>query len=302
MMAPLQALRHCLVEAKDGLVRHPALTVLAALAIAVSLYVFGGFLLVASNLGRLSQQLAGEMEVQIYMKTGAGEQEITTLHGALVGDDAVAKVRFVTPEEARRRFEARFPGLKDLPGELGGEIFPPAFEVVLRPAYQDADAAERLARAWRRVPGVEEIRFDRAWFERLTALLSLLRSGGYGVGALLLAAVMVTTGAVVRLTVLARREEIDIMKLVGATAAFIRAPFLFGAAAQGLAGGLMALAGLRLTWRLVVRSTPFQDNPVMAMVAGRFLPPATSMALVAAGLVLGTVAAALSLRRAGPGQ
>jgi cell division transport system permease protein len=105
---------------------------------------------------------------------------------------------------------------------------------------------------------------------------------------------------VVRLTVLARREEIDIMKLVGATAAFIRAPFLFGAAAQGLAGGLLALAGLRLTWRLVVRSTPYQDNPIMGMVAGRFLPPATCAGLVAAGLVLGTLAAALSLRRAGP--
>jgi cell division transport system permease protein len=299
-MAPLQAVRHCLVEAKDGLVRHPALTLLAALAIAVSLYVFGGFLLVAFNLGRLSEQLAGEMEVQIYMKTGVSEQEIAALRAALISDEAVAKARFVTPDEARRRFEARFPGLKDLPGDLGGEIFPPAFEVTLRPEYQDADAAERLARVWRRSSGVEEIRFDRAWFERLTALLALLRSGGYGVGALLLAAVMVTTGAVVRLTVLARREEIDIMKLVGATAAFIRAPFLFGAAAQGLAGGLLALAGLRLTWRLVVRSTPFQDNPIMGMVAGRFLPPATSVALVATGLVLGTLAAALSLRRAGP--
>ncbi|HYV86014.1 MAG TPA: permease-like cell division protein FtsX [Patescibacteria group bacterium] len=298
-MAPVQALRHCLVEAKDGLVRHPALTVLAALAIAVSLYVFGGFLLVAFNLGVLSTQLAGEMEVQIYMKAGASEQEIAALRGSLIGDEAVAHARFVTAEESRRRFETRFPGLKDLPGEVGGEIFPPAFEVVLRPSYQDADAAERLARVWRRAAGVEEVRFDRAWFERLAALLSLLRSGGYGVGALLLAAVMVTTGAVVRLTVLARREEIDIMKLVGATAAFIRAPFLFGAAAQGLAGGLVALAGLRLTWRLVIRSTPFHDNPIMSMVAGRFLPPATSTALVAAGLVLATAAAALSLRRAG---
>jgi cell division transport system permease protein len=143
--SPLQAFRHCLVEAKDGLVRHPALTVLAALAIAVSLYVFGMFLLVAFNLGLLARQLAGEMQVQIYMKAAATEQEIAAMRAALVTDQAVESARFVTSEDARRRFETRFPGLKDLPGQVGGDIFAPAFEVALRPEYQDADAAEHLA-------------------------------------------------------------------------------------------------------------------------------------------------------------
>src|SRR5262249_38416581 len=150
------------------------LTLLAALAIGVSLYVFGMFLLVAFNLGQVADQLAGETEVQIYLKPGATEEEIAALRGALIGDEAVARARYVTAEEAPRRFETRFPGLKDLPGEVGGDIFPPAFEVDLRPAYQDADAAERLAKIWRRSPGVEEIRFDRDWFLRLTALLTLL--------------------------------------------------------------------------------------------------------------------------------
>ena len=297
-MGVFGVLRHCLREAWEGLVRHPALTLLAALAMAVSLYVFGIFLLLAFNLGRTAEDLAGEMQVQVYLKPAATADEIDALRSALAADPAVASARLVTPDEARRRFAARFPRLRDLPVEIGGEIFPPAFEVVLLPGYRDPDAVERLARAWRRGPGVDEVRFDRDWFERLRGLLNLFRSGGFGLGSLLLAAVMVTTGAVVRLTVLARREEIDIMKLVGATAAFIRTPFLLGAAAQGLIGGLLAIGGLRLTWRLLLRSDAFRDNPFMALAAGHFLPAETTGLLVAAGIALGVLAAALALRRA----
>jgi cell division transport system permease protein len=292
------ALRHCLREAWDGLVRHPALTLLAALAMAVSLYVFGLFLLLAFNLARTVESVASEVQVQVYMKDTATPDQIGAVRGDLEGDPAVAAVRFVPRDEARRRFEARFPGLRDLPDEVGGEIFPPAFEIELRQGYRDPDAVERLAKVWRLGPGVEEVRYDRGWFERLAALLSLLRSGLYGLGTLLLGAVMVTTGAVVRLTVLARREEIDIMKLVGATPAFIRAPFLFGAAAQGLAGGLAAAGAVRLTWQLVLRSAAFRDNAFMALVAGRFLPAGALAILVGAGVALGVAAAALSLRRA----
>ena len=126
-----------------------------------------------------------------------------------------------------------------------------------------------------------------------------MRRGGYGLGALLAFAALVTVGATVRLTVLARREEIEIMKLVGATAGFIRGPFMLAAAAQGLAGGVLAVAGLFATHRFVERAEIFRANPFLSIVAGRFLPGGASLALAAGGALLGIVAALLSLRRAG---
>jgi cell division transport system permease protein len=294
-----QGVRHCLREAGDGLARYPALTALAALSIAVSLYIFGLFLLLAFNLNRLVEGLGQELQMQVYLKESVTKEEIETLRTALLTDEAVADATLITPAEARMRFESQFPGLKDLPGELGGPIFPPAFEVTLRRGYQDPDAVERLAQAFKVGPGVDEVRFDRGWFEKLSGLVSLMRSGGYGLGTLLLLAVMVTVGAVVRLTVLARREEIDIMKLVGATAGFIRGPFIVGAAVQGLLGGLFAAGGLYLTWHFLVRSDVYRENPFMALLAGRFLPDGGTAGLVAAGVVLSVLAATASLRRAG---
>ena len=205
MTDPLQALRHGMVEARDGLVRHPALTVLATLSIGVSLYVFGLFLLLVFNLGVTSQGLAHELRLHVYLKPGAAAAAVDEVRDMLAADPGVAEARFVSPEEARAQFAAQFPGLGDLPAEVGGEIFPPAFDLTLQPGYQDADAADRLAKVWRLAPAVDEVRYDRSWFERFEGLVDLVRSGGYGMGTLLLLAVMVTIGAVVRLTVLARR-------------------------------------------------------------------------------------------------
>jgi cell division transport system permease protein len=296
--APLQAIRHGLVEARDGLVRHPALTTLATLSIGVSLYVFGLFLLLVFNLGVTSRGLAHELRMHVYLKPSATAAAVDEVRDQLAADPAVGEARYIPPGEARAQFAAQFPGLGDLPEELGGEIFPPAFELTLRPGYQDPDAAERLAKLWHLLPAVDEVRYDRSWFERFEGLVDLVRSGGYGMGTLLLMAVMVTIGAVVRLTVLARREEIEIMKLVGATAAFVRGPFVAGAAAQGLLGGLLASAALRLSWRLLLGAGAYKENPFMALLAGHFPSFSALLLLPAAGAVLAIVAALLSLRRA----
>jgi len=285
-------------EARDGLTRHPALTLLATLSMAVSLYVLGMFVLIAWNVRLTTAALGKELQMQVYMRPDASAEEIDALRQGLRSDDAVAEARLVTAEEARQRFEGRFPRLSGLAAGLGENLFPTSFEVVLRSGHQGAEEAERLAKSYRVGPGVDEVRFDRGWFERLTALLGFFRNGGYGVGALLVMAVMVTVGAIVRLTVLARREEIEIMKLVGATAAFIRAPFLLGAATQGLAGGLLALLALRLTWGGLVRSDPYRENPMLAMAAGQFPPLDVVAVLPLLGMVLALAAAALSLRRA----
>ncbi len=208
-------------------------------------------------------------------------------------------MRLVSSDEARRRFKENFPTLGDLPETLGGRVFPASLELTLEESHRNAESVVLLARAYETAAGVEEIRYDLDWIQRISALITLVRRGGYGIAALLLGAVMVTVGAVVRLTILARREEIDIMKLVGANALFIRGPFLVGAGAQGLAGGGLAIGALLLTHRLVERSDIFQENPFLYLVAGRFLPTPGAMFLAVSGAVVGCIAAALALRRAG---
>jgi cell division transport system permease protein len=298
-MHPLRTLRHCVREAGDGLRRNPGLSLLAILSIGVSLYVLGLFLLLAYNLNLFVGALGRDMQVQIYLAEGADDAQIAALRAELASDPAVQAVVFVTREQARERFRRTFPSLRDLSERIGGNPFPASFELILRDGYRDPEAIERLAASYRKAGGVEEVRYDLGWIRRLGGLVKLVRGGGIGLGGLLALAVMVTVGATVRLTVLARREEIEIMKLVGATAVYIRGPFLLAAAAQGLAGGALAILLLRLTHRLLHGSEIYRANPFLAIVTGRFLPWDAALLLVLGGGGLALLAAVMALRRAG---
>ena len=295
----LRALRHCVRETWDGLWRNPSLSLLSAAAIGISLYVLGLFLLLAFNLNTFVEALGRETQIQVYLREDATQDQIRALRAEFASDPALSAARFVSKSDARQRFQRDFPTLRDLPERVGGNPFPASFELEILDASRDPEGLDRIAKSYQKAPGVEEVRYDRGWTERLAGIVGLVQKGGYGIGILLAFAALVTVGATVRLTVLARREEIEIMKLVGATAGFIRGPFMLAAAAQGLAGGAFAVAGLCVTHRLVERAEIFRANPFMSMVAGRFLPSEAALALAAVGAALGIVAAVLSLRRAG---
>ena len=299
MGRPLLAIRHSIREASEGLWRNPALSLLSAASIGISLYMLGLFLLLAFNLNRFVEALGRETQVQVYLLDKVTRDNLSNLRAEFATDPAIAAVGFVSKEAARLRFQRDFPSLGDLPERVGSNPFPASFELEIRGAYRDPASLDRIAKSYEKAPGVEEVRYDRGWTERLVGIVALVQRGGYGLGILLALAALVTVGAVVQLTVLARREEIEIMKLVGATAAFIRGPFLLAAAVQGLVGGGIAVAGLFVTHRLVERSEVFRTNPFMSLVAGQFLPTDAAVALAAGGAALGVLAAILSLRRAG---
>ena len=299
MGRPLLAIRHSIREAWEGLWRNPALSILSAASIGISLYVLGLFLLLAFNLNLFVETLGRETQVQVYLLESVTRDNLSDLRAEFATDPGISSVRFVTKEDARLRFQRDFPSMRDLPERVGSNPFPASFELEIREAYRDPASLDRIAKSYEKAPGVEEVRYDRGWTERLVGIVALVQRGGYGLGVLLALAALVTVGAVVQLTVLARREEIEIMKLVGATAAFIRGPFLLAAAVQGLVGGAIAVAGLFVTHRLVERADVFRSNPFMSLVAGRFLPADAATMLAAGGAALGVLAAILSLRRAG---
>ncbi len=295
----LRGCRHGLGEAWDGLWRNPALSLLSAVSIGVAIYVVGLFSLVAFNLDRYVEALGRDVQVQIYLKPEVTEDAIRALGRRLARHATVEGVHFISKEEAQSRFRETFPTLRDLSETIRGNPFPASFEVRLRPESRDAASLRAFSDHYRSDAGVEEIRFDLGWIERLAGAVALVRGGGLGLGSLLALAMMVTVGAVVRLTVLARREEIEIMKLVGATAAFIRGPFLLGATAQGILGSGLAVGALMLTHRLVGLSDLARTNPFLSVVFGSFLPAGAITALALSGAALGLIAAALALRRAG---
>ncbi|UXY16023.1 permease-like cell division protein FtsX [Chitiniphilus purpureus] len=223
-----------------GLVRHPGSSMLNLLVVGVTAaFPYGLYLLLAS-LGSVAGHMAVEPQLSIFLRAGASTAQVGEVKELLAADARVAHVRFVPRDEALRELQART-GSSDLLAGLTENPLPDAFFATAR---LDADAAglAALQTLLARQPAVEEVQLDSAWAQRLERLLGVGRVALQVLALLLAVALALIAGNAIRMQILTRRDEIEVAKLIGATDAFIRRPFMYTAALQGLLGGALACA------------------------------------------------------------
>ena len=198
----------------------------------------GGYALL-SSLRQVTQGASLEPQWSLYLHLETGRMEADALGARLKSDARVSAVRFVSREQALKELQAT-EGLAEVVAALNRNPLPDAF--VVRPQVADATALEALAKELRALPGVAQVQVDAAWAQRLGALAGTARLAIALLAALLASGLVAITFNTIRLQILTQRAEIEISKLIGATDAFIRRPFFYLGALQGLAGGALALA------------------------------------------------------------
>lgn len=295
-MTLLQALVYFVREAAVGLLRSLRVSVLAVLTIAVTLFLSGALVLVSENLSRTVRAWRAEARFVVYLAPSADGAALAAVRDYLAQGRWTEQLDEISPAEARSRFERAFPSLADLVAERGAGALPRSFEARLRPgaAGQPGGFPEWVS-GLRALPGVELVDADQDWIQQVETVLALVRALGIALTAILIGASVFTIASVVRLTSFLYRDEIAIMRLVGATEFYIRGPFYFEGILQGLFGGVLAagaLAGLHFVLRPRIASSLLAHA-----VAGSFLPPREIALLVAFGAVAGWVGAAVSLGR-----
>lgn len=294
-MAWLRALVYFVEEALLSLWRSRLVHALSVATIAVSLFVLGAFLTLAGNLDGVVERWTRQIQVVFYVEDAAPEEVLRSLEARLKAEPGVAEVDRVTRAQALERFRALFRELATLPEDLRENPFPGSLEVTLQPGAAAREDALRLVERYREAPGVEDVLFDLLWIERLSTAVRLVRGVGALLGGVLVLAGVFTISNVIRLTVYARQDELDIMRLVGATRAYIRGPFLVEGLLQGLLGGLVSLGLLGLAFRFVTR-----ESEAIAGLLGRplaFLSAEAALVLVLGGAMLGLVGSLVSLGR-----
>ena len=289
-MTFLQAVFYFLREASLNLVRGWKVSILAVLTIAVSLFLGGVFLLVATNLSARVGQWRSEARLLVYLDPEAPESAAAELEALVREPSWVTAVEDVSAEQARQRFRRQLPGLAELVDEL-----PPSLEVSYRLEAANDAAFESWVEKLRNAAASDSVDDDRDWLAQLEAVTRLARWVGLILGAVLLGAAVFTIASVIRLTAYLYRDEISIMRLVGATEFFIRGPFWVEGLLQGLLGGLVALGGLAAVYRLLLQGG--DPSLVRSMLSMRFLSPTESAALVLLGGLAGLAGAVVSLRR-----
>lgn len=282
-------IRYYAVEAWEEFRFSPGPNLLAAAVLSASLFVAACLLLVLSNLSATLEEWGSRLRVDVFLVDGAGDEEVADLEDRLASIDGVLRVVRVDKAEALRRFRAAFRTLAPVAEELGENPLPESLEAYLEPSLASA-AGSRVLETARGLPFVDQVRWDRPIMDRLDAALRFVRWGGGAIGALVFAALVLVMGGVLRLAVLARRDEIEIMRLVGAGPAMVRGPFLLAGALQGALGGGMAVVAAEVCRRAAVARAP-DAGPLANALLGSSLPAATAMGIVAAGVVVGIASA-----------
>ncbi len=292
----IAALKYFVTEALFSLWRGRRASALSILTIAIGLFVLGVFLVVTANLGRLVERWSRAAEFSIYLQDTIAEADRAAVARTVAVYPGVAGVDPVTKAQALDRFTRDFPDLASAARNSPNNPFPASLEVRLSSARVDPAAVERLARLVARMPGVSDVRYDRRWLERLSAVAVAIRWTGYALSAVLIFAAALTISNVVRLALVARRDEIEIMELVGAPWSFIRGPFICEGILQGALGALVALVVLRAAFQFS-RASLDTVAQLAGADAAAFLPLSWAAILLAGGALVGCAGSLFAVRR-----
>ena len=272
----------------------------AILMIALALTILGAFLLVAENLTTAVDRWQGKSRVTIYFAPDATDASILAVRRRLEADPALQNHAFVSREEALARFRESFSGLSGVLDELDENPLPPSFEVEVTSATVQGSEFNKQMGAIRAMPQVEEVQFDWLWVAKLRRLVRMINTAGMIIGGILALAAAFMIANVIRLTMYAHREEVEIMRLVGATERTIRGPFLLEGLLHGVIGGILAVAILYAAFSGARYFAVQQNATLWSSVILTFLPWTKGLALVAGGMLAGLIGSWLSLRETPP--
>ena len=277
-------MRLALREALLAFKRAPLFSVLSVTTIAFSLFAFGLFSLVALNIRTALRSVEERVEVRAFLVDNTPVDSIATMMEELGKRADVMRVEYIDKEQALVRAREELGEFRDV-FEAG--FLPASLDVRMREGYRDPKAVLVVADFVRTLPYVEEVRYGADWIEKLHRIRNIAAATGVVLGIAFAAVAIIIISASIRMTVLARAREIGIMRLVGATDAFVRRPFVFDGFAKGVLGGLLAL-GFTWTAHSVVSKSFLQTD---------FFPPIYMVAGVIAGALLGSGVSALSAQR-----
>ncbi len=290
-------LGYCTHQALRSIRESLGVSLLSTLTIGVALLLLSGYAMGLRNLERLALIWGRSAPIAAALAETLPQSEWEVLRARVAAHRGVAQAVLVTPAARLERFAARGPEAQALIAGIDSTLLPPAIEVSLQDGFTELSVVAQLAAELKQLPGVSEVDYGQDEFRELERLLAFLRSAGL-LGALLIgvAAALIVANTI-RLAVYARRDEIAILRLVGATRWFVRLPFLIEGSLWGLCGGLLAATCLYVFELLLATEASRAVAEVLGGLEVQLFAPDIALGVVGLGIGLGALGSALAVRR-----
>jgi len=290
-------IRYFILRALRNMRQWPVLCTAAILTMAVALATMATFFLVVINIQGLASRWSEEVQVVAYFQSPPPGNQLSPLIRQVEAFPDVQQALFISQAEALKRFETRLGEDAGLLNGVSRDLLPASLEITLEEGSHNREGVARVVAELKKDSRFDDLRFGQEWLERFENFIDLLKFVGLILGSFFLLAALFIVSNTIKLTLYTRRDELEIMALVGATKRFIQIPFLLEGALQGFAGGLLSLGFLILSFRLLLQKslqsfwlTPVGFDPI-------FLDGNQQLILVFCGILLGLLGSLVSLRK-----
>ena len=262
---------------------------------ALSILIVSAAMLFFVNMGDIMDGWRQGIRVMAYLQEGLNAADRSTLKVRMESLYGVQQADFVPKDQALARLRTQMGRQTSILDNLDSNPLPDAFEIQMIAASQSWDKVEQLAKALEKLEGVSEVEYGQRWIKRIINIFNLFQLTGTVMGALFFMAAIFIVGNTVRLVLYSRREEVEIMRLVGATEQFILAPFYFQSLIQAALGGIIGLAALFMMYMLI--QSRITADMASAFFQLRFLSPLTLLGIVGCGMLVGWLGCHLSVKQ-----
>jgi cell division transport system permease protein len=271
--------------------------VLTSGTMATSLFVFGVFILIQENIQHMLKGWGDHIQINTYLDKDIGTDQVQGIMESIRALPGVDQARHISREQAWNDFRTALGAQSAVLEGLPRDVLPASFEITVKPAYRDPPQVEELAIRLGKIDGIATVEYPQQWVDRLNLFVLAVQWTKWALSGVLFTATFFIVGSTVRLALLARKEEIEIMQFVGASEELIQAPFVVEGMLQGCIGAVFALLCLWLFYLFLHE----YFVPELALLGPsmqiRFLDPASITMIVMIGWLLGGVGSLFSLRR-----
>lgn len=293
----LEKLKYLFAHALTNLARAGWGGLASIASIAVSFVIIGIFILVIQHVNALIAEWQEQFQVSVFLDDQVTPLQLDLLKRRIENEAAVKTFTFTSKEEALAAFRQELKGQESLLEGLGDNPLPASFQLKIREGYQSSEALKGLSAFLSRLEGVEDIQYGQEWVERMSRAVQLIRLLGTIIGSVLTLGSAMIVSNTIRLAVYARVQEIEIMRLVGATKAYIRTPFLVEGMLQGSLGATLALGVLFAAYRFAA-PTFSVVSPLFPTAANQgFFALSMMVGLVGGGAAVGALGSSLAVSR-----
>jgi cell division transport system permease protein len=295
-MAKLRIWAYYVRNAFLNILRNRLIHALSIGTISVSLLFLGAFVLLWVNVNAWVLQWGQSLSISVYLKDGIEKKSMEKIESAIKGLPGAEIRGFVSKEKAWSNLIEMLGSQAALLDGLGKNPLPASIEVMFEGLGRNQVDPKRIKGELEKMEGVDEVQYSEQWLARLEGLLYILKLAGFVIGGLLAIAVLFIISNTIRLTIYSRRDEIEILKLVGATDWFVKTPYMIEGAIQGLVGAALAFAILLTMYYLLpFKTIHLFGLPMMKIV---FLPQGHAVFLFATGFFLGLLGSFIAISRA----